>query len=73
MGALDFAGQRLYHAQATSTANREIFIDFMDRLITKIAKPMPPFIILDNAGIHHGLDDSLTLRWMRDSILSFAT
>ena len=66
MGALDFAGQRLYHAQAPATVNRETFIDFMEHLIPAIAKPVPTFIILDNARIHHGLDDSLTLRWMKE-------
>ncbi len=66
MGALDFAGQRLYHAQAVSTVNRETFTNFMEHLIPQIAKPMPTFIILDNARIHHGLDDSLTLRWMME-------
>ena len=65
-GALDFAGQRLYHAQATSTANRETFVDFMERLIPQIAQPVPTFILLDNAPIHHGLDDSLPLRWMKE-------
>ena len=66
MGALDFAGQRLYHAQVTATVNRETFVDFMEHLIPQIAKPVPTFIILDNARIHHGLDDSLTLRWMKE-------
>lgn len=66
MGALDFARQRLFHAQATSTVNRETFIDFMARLIPQIAKPIPTFIILDNARIHHNLDDNVTLRWMKE-------
>lgn len=66
MGALDFAGQRLYHTQASTTVNRQTFIDFMEHLIPQIAKPVPTFIILDNARIHHGLDDSLTLRWMKE-------
>ncbi|MBT9462293.1 MAG: transposase [Rugosibacter sp.] len=66
MGTLDFARPRLYHAQATSTDNRKTFVDFMERLISQIAKPVPTFIILDNARIHHGLDDSLTLRWMKE-------
>lgn len=66
MGALDFARQRLYHVQGASTVNRETFIDFMEHLIPQIAKPVPTFIILDNARIHHGLDDSLTLRWMKE-------
>ena len=66
MGALDFAGRRLYHAQATATVNREIFVDFMESLIPQIAKPVPTFIILDNARIHHNLDDSMTLRWMKE-------
>ena len=66
MGALDFAGQRLYHAQATSTVNRETFVDFMESLIPQIAKPVPTFIILDNARIHHNLDDSMTLNWMKE-------
>ncbi len=66
MGALDFAGQRLYYAQATTTVKRETFVDFMERLIPQIAKPVPTFIILDNASIHHDLEFSLTLRWMTE-------
>lgn len=31
----------------------------------ELGKPVPTFIILDNARIHHGLDDALTLRWMK--------
>ena len=33
MGASDFAGQQLYHAQAASAVHREIFVVFMGRLI----------------------------------------
>lgn len=66
IGAFDFAGQRLYHSQAASTVNRETFVDFMERLIRQVAKSEPIFIILDNARIHHGLGDSLTLRRMKE-------
>jgi transposase len=66
MGALDFGQQRLYHQQAVGTVNREIFTDFMEQLIRQVAKDVPTFIILDNARIHHGLDDSITLRWMKE-------
>ena len=38
----------------------------MADLIPKIAKPIPTFIILDNPRIHHGPDDSLTLRWRQE-------
>ena len=66
MGALDFAGQRLCHAQAPATVIRETFVDFMARLISHIAKPVPTFIIQDNARIYHDLGDSLALRWMNE-------
>ncbi len=67
MGALNFASQRLHFKQVIGTVNRETFIEFMDDLIPQIAKGknIPTFIILDNARIHHGLDDSITLRWMK--------
>lgn len=66
MGALDFAGQRLHHQQVAGTINREIFVAFVDGLLPRVTKPMPTFIILDNARIHHGLDDDTLLRWMID-------
>ena len=66
MGALDFAGQRLYHQQVAGTVNREIFVAFFDGLLPQIAKPTPTFIVLDNARIHHGLDDETTWRWMTE-------
>ena len=73
IGVLDFAGQRLHHQQVAGTINREIFVSFLDNLITRIAKPTPTFIILDNAKIHHGLDDDITWRWMveHNTVLCF--
>ena len=66
MGALDFAGQRLYHQPVAGTVKRETFIAFIDDLLTRIptSLSMPTFIVLDNAKIHHGLDDDITWRWM---------
>ena len=64
MGALDFAGQRLYHQQVVGTVNRDTFVAFVDDLLTNITQPMRTFIVLDNAKIHHGLDDDVTWRWM---------
>lgn len=47
--------------------NRETFTHFIEDLLPRIAKPeVPTFIILDNAPVHHGLDTSLTLRWMKE-------
>lgn len=64
MGALDFGGQQLYHHEVSGTVNRETFVAFMDDLIPRVAKETPTFIVLDNARIHHGLDDDITWRWM---------
>jgi len=64
LGALDFSNQRLYHSEYSGTINREIFVDFMDDLITNIAKPIPTLIILDNARIHHNIDESILSRWV---------
>jgi transposase len=65
MGALDFGAQKLHHAQATTTVNRQVFADFLDDLIARVSRPeMPTFIIMDNARIHHGLDTTLTSRWI---------
>jgi len=66
LGSLDFAAQRLYHQQVIGSVKRETFVAFMDDLIPRIAKPVPTFIILDNAKIHHGIDDAITLRWMEE-------
>jgi transposase len=35
-------------------------------LIPQIAKPVPTFIILANTRIYHNLDDSMTLRCMKE-------
>jgi transposase len=66
IGVLDFAGQRLHYEQVARTINRETFVSFLDDLITPIAKPTPTCIILDNAKIHHALDDDITWRWMAE-------
>lgn len=66
MGALDFVGQRHYHAQTTTTVKLKTFVVFMERLIPQIAKPVPTFIVLDNPRIHHRLDDSIMHRIMKE-------
>jgi transposase len=64
LGALDFAGQRLYHQPVPGTVNRETFVAFIDDLLTQTHQPLLTFIVLDNARIHHGLEEDVIWRWM---------
>jgi transposase len=64
IGQHSIAGQKLHYQQVTGKTNRETSVNFLDDLITLFAKPTPTLIALDNARIHHGLDNYTTWRWM---------
>lgn len=64
MGALNFAAQRLFHHQTAGTVKRDTFVAFIDDLLPNVATSKPTFIVLDNARIHHGIDDEITRRWL---------
>jgi transposase len=64
MGVLDYAKGKLYHQQTDKAVNRQCFVDFMETLIPQIATDVPSFIVLDNASIHHGLDQAMLDKWI---------
>jgi hypothetical protein len=65
LGLLDFAGQRLHHQQVSGSVDRDIFVTFLDEFITRQqTNSLPRFIVLDNASIHHNLDNCLIDKWM---------
>jgi transposase len=64
MGALNFAHPQLVHQQAVGTVKRPTFVAFIDHMLLHVATAKPTFIVLDNAKIHHGLDDEITTRWL---------
>jgi hypothetical protein len=59
MGALNFAHPQLIHQQAVGTVKRPTFVAFIDPMLLHIATSKSTFIVLDNAKIHHGLDDEI--------------
>jgi transposase len=65
MGLMNYADRTLHQHQTDKPVNRACFLDFMNTAIMQIATSVPTFIVLDNASIHHGLDQELTTRWMR--------
>ena len=63
-GALNFAHPQLIHQQAVGTVKRPTLVAFIDPMLLHVAPSQPTFIVLDNAKIHHGLDDEITPRWL---------
>ena len=63
LGALNFSTQQLFHRQATGSVTRDTFVAFIDELLSSVAPSKSIFIVLDNARIHHGIDDEVTRRW----------
>jgi transposase len=66
LGALDLGAQQLHHAAYTTTINREIVIDFLDTVIRQGKPDQITFVVLDNARIHHHIDQDILDRWLRE-------
>jgi transposase len=66
LGALDLGAQQLHHAAYSSTINREIVIDFLDKVIQQGDPKQLTFIVLDNARIHHNIPQETHDRWMKE-------
>jgi transposase len=62
IGALDFAANELIYAANTRTVKGPHVIEFLDSLIRQ-GDGRPTVIVLDNASIHHSIDQATLDRW----------
>jgi len=66
MGALNYAQGTLYFDVCDHTIRREHVINFLDRLAESSAQDKLTFVWMDNASIHHSIEQEITDRWLVD-------
>ncbi len=63
IGALDFGPNKLIHAPCPGTVKGPDVMRFIDGLLAD-SNGWPTVIVLDNASIHHGIDEATRERWL---------
>jgi transposase len=66
LGALDYAANKLIHAVQETSVKRPQVVEFIDRLATQQEDGKPIIVVLDNASIHHHIDEEKIRRWVLD-------
>jgi transposase len=64
IGALDFGTNCLHHNTHTGTIKRGDVVAFLDQVLAKSPSVLPTLIVLDNARIHHHIDQEDIDRWL---------
>ncbi|WP_157650281.1 transposase [Burkholderia ubonensis] len=65
LGALDYGANTLIHATHARSIKGPTIVRFIDDLLAAHDRS-PTVIVLDNASIHHGIDDATRDRWLID-------
>lgn len=63
MGALNFGENSFVHAASARTVKGADVEGFLDELISR-GDGRPTVIVLDNASVHHGIDQATRDRWL---------
>ena len=66
LGALNHAANTLVHAVHESTVKRPDVVAFIDRLAMRHSDGKPIIVVLDNASIHHHIDEDILNKWLID-------
>ncbi|WP_080415598.1 IS630 family transposase [Burkholderia ubonensis] len=65
LGALDYGPNTLIHATHARSIKGPNVVRFIDDLLA-VDDSRPTVIVLDNASIHHGIDEATRDRWLID-------
>jgi len=65
VGALDYGANTLIHATHARSVRGHTVVRFIDDLL-ETPGARPTVIVLDNASIHHGIDEATRERWLTD-------
>ncbi|WP_080417850.1 transposase [Burkholderia ubonensis] len=65
LGALDYGPNTLIHATHARSIKGPNVVRFIDDLLA-VDDGRPTVIVLDNASIHHGIDEATRDRWLID-------
>lgn len=66
LGALDYATNQLTHALEETSVKRPQVVAFIDRLAMQQEDDKPIIVVLDNASIHHHIEEEKIRRWALD-------
>ena len=61
---LNFAANRLLHEVHASTINRPTVVQFLDQIAKESTPDQLTVVVLDNAKIHHHIDQETLNRWL---------
>ena len=65
LGALDYGNNQLIHQSTNGRVTRETVTQFLDQLAQKqVDDGRFCYVVLDNAAIHHGIDQETLDRWL---------
>jgi len=63
LGAFDFAANTLHHRVTAQSIKRGTVTEFVEQLV-ELPDERVTVIVLDNASIHHGIDQAILHRWL---------
>ncbi|WP_416777628.1 transposase [Xenorhabdus budapestensis] len=65
MGALNYTDNGLFYQMSSESIKRADVIDFLEQ-VAKQGDNHLIFLVLDNARIHHGIEEKNKDRWLRE-------
>uniref|UniRef100_UPI0036DA27F5 transposase n=1 Tax=Photorhabdus sp. RM322S TaxID=3342825 RepID=UPI0036DA27F5 len=65
MGALNYTDNGLFYQMSSESITRADVIDFLEQ-VAKQGDNRLTFLVLDNARIHHGIEEKNKDRWLRE-------
>ena len=63
LGALDYGANTLMHQVYGCNVKRDTVVQFIDQVAQVGESSKPTIVVLDNARIHHGIDEDTLHRW----------
>lgn len=70
LGALDYGANTLIHTLQEGSVKRPHVVEFIDQLTAQYPDKQPKIVVLDNASIHHHIDEEKILAWQTDHQLT---
>ncbi|WP_340619119.1 transposase, partial [Xenorhabdus entomophaga] len=65
LGALNYTDNTLFYQIMSDSVTRTDVIDFLEQ-VAKQGDHRLTFVVLDNARIHHRIDEKIKSRWLRE-------
>ncbi len=66
LGVLDYTANKLFHVATANKVQRTTVIQFLDEVAQEGHCDQPTIVVLDNARIHHNIDQATLDRWLTE-------